>query len=75
MDSIGLGERDANRSINGPSSPLDATSTLSYEMKQQKERIRSLVASRTALEITNLAKQLEFNLEDCTYAPPSAMYQ
>ena len=71
-------ERETHKrkqSVNGPSSPLDATSTLSYEMKQQKERIRSLVASRTALEITNLAKQLEFNLEDCTYAPPSAMYQ
>ena len=61
---------------NGMTSQLDATSTFSYQMKQQRQRIRSLVALRSALEITNSAKQLEFNLVDCIYAPLlSTMYQ
>ena len=62
-------------SINGPNSPLDANWTYSSGVVEQREKTRSLVASRSVSDIMNLAKRMQVNVKDKQFQPPSTMWQ
>ena len=59
---------------NGLSSQPDATWTYSSVGSDVRNKLRSSVASRTASDITLLARQLSMNLEEPQFAPKSSIY-
>ena len=59
---------------NGQSSQPSATWTLSSEIQTRGKKLMQSVASRSASDITSLAKRMSMNLEDPQFKPKSTTY-